>query len=620
MCGIAGIIDPRSALAARAEAVARMCQAMVHRGPDDEGIESRGAATLGMRRLAIFDPANGHQPMLSPDGRLTLVFNGAIYNFRALRDELAASGWAFRTNCDTEVLLAAYARWGEQCLGRLRGMFAFAVWDEREQSLFLARDPFGIKPLYYRHEGARLLFASELNAMCAAGVFAAEIDPLSVADYLAWFAVPAPRTIYRDTFSLRPGECATFHAGRGALDRRARSAAAQDLRRPAMPRAERPARAARAMKLCQIVPSLEARHGGPSISTYALSSALARLGHEVQLLATQPGPAEERTDGPLRVRIFHRDWPQALCPSAGLREAVRASDAGIIHHHSIWLRTLHYAHRRAADSGAKFVVSPRGMMSTWAWRHHAWRKKIARALIHPGALAAVDGWHATSTEEEHEIRALGFHQPVCVAPNGVEEPDAAASARAAAHWLTACPAVGKQPVALFYSRLHQKKRVLELIDLWLERAPRDWLLLVVGIPQDYTPEMLERYVMRASGAGRVRVFSGLDRPPPYTVASLFLLPSHNENFGLVVAEAMAHGVPALVTDTTPWSELNTEARGWCVPWSEYATALLTATAEGSDRLRERGRRAREWVLREFAWEKSARTLAGFYEQLNHAHS
>jgi asparagine synthase (glutamine-hydrolysing) len=214
MCGIAGFIDPRTAPEARAAAVARMCAAMLHRGPDDGGQESRGDATLGMRRLAIFDPANGHQPMGSPDGRHTLVFNGAIYNFRALREELAAAGRPFRTNCDTEVLLAAYAQWGERCLARLRGMFAFAVWDEHEQSLFLARDPFGIKPLYYRHDGTRLLFASELNALLASGAVPAEIDPLSVADYLAWFAVPAPRTIYRDIFSLRPGECATYRAGR----------------------------------------------------------------------------------------------------------------------------------------------------------------------------------------------------------------------------------------------------------------------------------------------------------------------------------------------------------------------------------------------------------------------
>ena len=214
MCGIAGIIDPAVAPVVRADLVTRMCDAMLHRGPDDAGLESQSDATIGMRRLAIFDPANGHQPMRSPDGRYTLVFNGAIYNFRGLRAELAATGWAFRTNCDTEVLLAAYAHWGERCLVRLRGMFAFAVWDDRERTLFLARDPFGIKPLYYRHEGARLLFASELNALLASGSFAAEIDPVSVADYLAWFTVPAPRTIYRDVFSLRPGECATFRVGR----------------------------------------------------------------------------------------------------------------------------------------------------------------------------------------------------------------------------------------------------------------------------------------------------------------------------------------------------------------------------------------------------------------------
>ena len=127
MCGIAGLVDVREARETRVAAVARMCGAMQHRGPDDAGIESAGPATLGMRRLAIFDPANGHQPMRSPDGRHTLVFNGAIYNFRELRKELAASGWSFRTECDTEVLLAALIRWGESALGKLRGMFAVAL-------------------------------------------------------------------------------------------------------------------------------------------------------------------------------------------------------------------------------------------------------------------------------------------------------------------------------------------------------------------------------------------------------------------------------------------------------------------------------------------------------------
>ena len=194
-----------------------MCAAMVHRGPDDSGAQTSGEATFGMRRLAIIDPANGHQPMTSPDGRHVLVFNGSIVNFRSLREELTAH-WTFRTHCDTEVLLAAFLHWGEGCLGRLRGMFAFAVWDAAEQTLYLARDPFGIKPLYYRHDGKRFVFASEINALVAGGV-APEIDPLAVADYLAWFSVPAPRTIYRGILSLRPGESATFRAGRLSLRR-----------------------------------------------------------------------------------------------------------------------------------------------------------------------------------------------------------------------------------------------------------------------------------------------------------------------------------------------------------------------------------------------------------------
>jgi asparagine synthase (glutamine-hydrolysing) len=214
MCGIAGFVDPSTGPEVRAAAVDRMCTAMIHRGPDDAGRADLGDATLGMRRLAIFDPANGHQPMSTPDGRFTVVFNGAIYNFATLRHELAGHGWSFRTECDTEVLLAAYVQWRSAALSKLRGMFAFGVWDAADRSLFLARDPFGIKPLYYRQDGSRLLFASELNALLASGITRAELDPFSVSDYLDWLAVPAPRTIYRGIFSLRPGEFATFQAGR----------------------------------------------------------------------------------------------------------------------------------------------------------------------------------------------------------------------------------------------------------------------------------------------------------------------------------------------------------------------------------------------------------------------
>ena len=214
MCGIAGYLSSTHSPKTRGEAVARMNAAMLHRGPDDTGIETRGDATLGIRRLAIFDAAHGHQPMSTPDGRWHLVFNGAIYNFRALRAELASTH-DFKTDCDTEVLLAALAHWGRDALPRLRGMFAFALWDAREHTLLLARDPFGIKPLYlHTTTDGGMLFASELNALLASGCVPAAIDPQAVSDYLAWLAVPAPRTIYRDVQSLCAGECATWHDGR----------------------------------------------------------------------------------------------------------------------------------------------------------------------------------------------------------------------------------------------------------------------------------------------------------------------------------------------------------------------------------------------------------------------
>jgi asparagine synthase (glutamine-hydrolysing) len=213
MCGIAGFLDPGTSAEVRTEAVLRMCSAMIHRGPDGSGIASRGPATIGVRRLAIFDPARGQQPMTTRDGRYCLVFNGAIYNFKSLRPELESAGWAFQTHCDTEVLLAALVHWGDGALKRLRGMFAFALWDFAEESLYAARDPFGIKPLYFVHEGGRLVFASEVAALLASGLHSSEIDPVSLADYLAWFAVPAPRTIYRGITSLLPGESMRFRQG-----------------------------------------------------------------------------------------------------------------------------------------------------------------------------------------------------------------------------------------------------------------------------------------------------------------------------------------------------------------------------------------------------------------------
>jgi glycosyltransferase involved in cell wall biosynthesis len=204
---------------------------------------------------------------------------------------------------------------------------------------------------------------------------------------------------------------------------------------------------------------------------------------------------------------------------------------------------------------------------------------------------------------------------VCVAPNGVSAPTTEEAEAARAHWHSVVPASKEKPVALFYSRFHRKKRLIEMVDAWLEMAPEDWLLLIVGIPEDYTPSMIENYVHRSGNAGRVRVYDGAGHPAPYSVASLFLLPSHGENFGLSIAEALASGVPAIVTDTTPWSGLNSTGAGWCVPWPEFTSALRAATSEAPELLAERGAIGRKWVLREYSWERSASLLMEFYGSL-----
>lgn len=218
MCGIAGFVSLRHSPPVREAALGRMLAAQLHRGPDDSGVVSSGPATLGMRRLAIFDPANGRQPMVSPDGRHHLVFNGAIYNFRELRPGYAARGWVFRTDCDTELLLAALSLDGPAVLPRLRGMFAFALWDARERALLLARDALGIKPLLYHHDAAGpFLFASEVRPLLASRHVPADLDPAAAADFLRWLAIPAPRTLHAGIRALRPGEQLVFRDTRAEI-------------------------------------------------------------------------------------------------------------------------------------------------------------------------------------------------------------------------------------------------------------------------------------------------------------------------------------------------------------------------------------------------------------------
>jgi asparagine synthase (glutamine-hydrolysing) len=219
MCGFAGFIDlarrtPEADLLARAEGMAaRLC----HRGPDGDGVWADAAAGLGLghRRLAILDLSpTGHQPMVSADGRYVIAYNGEVYNFPELRAEMEEEGVIFRGPCDTEVVVEAIAAWGlEAALGRMTGMFAFALWDKAEHTLCLARDRLGIKPLYWGRCGGHFLFASELKALRAHPAGKATVDRDALAAYLRFGYVPAPRSIYAGVSKLEPGAFLTLREG-----------------------------------------------------------------------------------------------------------------------------------------------------------------------------------------------------------------------------------------------------------------------------------------------------------------------------------------------------------------------------------------------------------------------
>lgn len=203
MCGIAGVVDSNRRRADSA-LVRHMCDALRHRGPDDEDYYVKGPVVLGQRRLAILDLVTGRQPMSNEDGTVWVTFNGEIYNFAALRRRLEGLGHRFATQSDTEVIVHAWEQYGAACVTYLRGMFAFALWDENTRTLFLARDRVGKKPLFYALVDGQLVFASELQALLRHPVLGREIDVTALDDYMTYGYIPAPRTIFRNVWKLPP--------------------------------------------------------------------------------------------------------------------------------------------------------------------------------------------------------------------------------------------------------------------------------------------------------------------------------------------------------------------------------------------------------------------------------
>ncbi|OUS11275.1 asparagine synthetase B [Gammaproteobacteria bacterium 53_120_T64] len=219
MCGIAGILDTRGQQEIDRDLLGRMNQSQFHRGPDEGGLHFEPGLGLAHRRLSIIDLSAGQQPMCNEDNSVYVVFNGEIYNFPTLRKELEAQGYVFKSDCDTEVIVHGWSAWGEACVGKFRGMFAFAIWDRKQRRLFLARDRLGIKPLFYSLlPDGQFIFGSELKVLKCHPGLPSKMNPQAVEDYFALGYIPEPKTIFQGVYKLDPGHTLSIKQGQSAPD------------------------------------------------------------------------------------------------------------------------------------------------------------------------------------------------------------------------------------------------------------------------------------------------------------------------------------------------------------------------------------------------------------------
>ncbi|WP_440997942.1 glycosyltransferase [Arhodomonas sp. SL1] len=363
------------------------------------------------------------------------------------------------------------------------------------------------------------------------------------------------------------------------------------------------------MRFVHVVPHVSAEASGPSYSVPRLCQALAGLGHEVELSCLGAG---RKVEG---VTIDeHKQWPVLgrFAPSSSHPRALRkkAGEVDVIHNHGLWSMVNVATGWVVPGRGAKLVVSPRGTLSEWALNRSSTAKRALWPLQRR-ALAKADMLHATSEDEYADIRRLGLSAPVLLSPNAVDVPDR----------LPDSDGSRKERTLLFLSRLHPKKGVDRLLHSWasLERRYPGWQLRIVGIgPSEYEEELTS--LSRKLGLRRaafVGPLYGEDKAEAYTNADLFVLPTHSENFGLAVAEALAHGVPVIVSKGAPWSRVESQGCGWWVDNDvESLTHALGAAMSlpAEDRL-AMGLRGREWMGEEFSWDSVARDMERAYRWL-----
>lgn len=371
------------------------------------------------------------------------------------------------------------------------------------------------------------------------------------------------------------------------------------------------------MQVIHTIPSLIPESGGPARSVTGLCNALAKGGHGIDLLSLDVGrnfatpivpPSDlvATTFVPNRLAIGLRQlWAPQF--KTTLRRLVEEKSIQLIHDHCIWLPTNIAVTQVARQLSIPLVVSLRGMLEPWAMQYSRWKKQVMWRLYQRRNLEAASILHATSESEAENLRRLGLRQPIAVIPNGIDLPE----------WSYEKPETRNQKTLLFLSRIHPKKGLLNLVEALRSVPTEGWRVIIAGPDEDGHQADVEAAVREAGLAAKVS-FPGpildTDKWALYRQADLFILPTFSENFGIVVAEALASGVPVITTTGAPWQELETYRCGWWVePRVEpLAEALRQAMAISDAEQREMGRRGRQLIETNYSWPAVAQQMASTY--------
>lgn len=364
--------------------------------------------------------------------------------------------------------------------------------------------------------------------------------------------------------------------------------------------------------------SLDLADGGPSRTVPSLCAALADTGVSGSIVACSSGEAAiENSAHAIRTHIvpypsrFVRGVSGAAFERA-LARRVTESGATLVHDNGVWLRTNHAAASVARRMQLPLVVSPRGMLEPWSLRHHAWKKRVAWVGFQRRDLEHAAVIHATSDMEAANLRGLGLRAPIAVVPNGVALPDVSLDEL----WRDRIARPAR--TALFLSRVHPKKGLLDLVAAWSLVRPVGWRLVIAGPDEAGHRADVEAAVRRARLDDVIEFAGPVDgerRQALFRDASLFVLPTHSENFGVVVAEALSFGIPVITTRGAPWAALSADRCGW---WTEIgpdalAAALRDATNVSAQQFAAMGARGRAYVERALSWPKAAMEMRGVYE-------